>query len=164
MAIMVNVDNIAVSDLLKQKYIEINLENKDKEKILAEMVGLIGKSGKLKNKKALLTALLEREKLGSTGIGNGVAIPHAKIDGIKEPILAFGRSTEGVDFNSLDGALTYIFFVLISPKEEVGQHLKILARISHIIKDKFTVGLFKKAKNEAEILKILESAEDHISR
>jgi len=161
---MIDVKDLALSDILKKRFIELALNGKDKEEMLSELADLISKSAKLKNKKSLLNALLEREELGSTAIGNGVAIPHAKIDDIKEPILAFGRAHEGVDFNSLDGEKTYLFFVLISPKEEVGRHLKILARISHIIKDKFTVGLFKKAKDADEILKILSTAESRLSR
>jgi fructose-specific phosphotransferase system IIA component len=161
--IAVEAKDIALSGLLKQKYIRLNIESREKDKLLAEMAALICSSGKVKNKKALLSALLERETLGSTGIGSGVAIPHAKIDGVKEPMLAFGRSSEGVDFNSLDGEMAYLFFVLISPKEEVGKHLKILAKISHIIKDKFTVGQLKKTKSAADVLKILSAAEEHLS-
>lgn len=158
---MVDVEDIVLSDLLKQKYIELELRGGDKDVLLDELVDVAHKSGKVKNKKSLLNALLEREKLGSTGIGNGVAIPHAKIEGIKEPLLVFGRAAGGVNFNSLDGGQTYIFFMLISPKDEVGRHLKILARISHIIKDKFTVGRFRKAKDETDVLKVLRDAEDH---
>ncbi|MFA6079079.1 MAG: PTS sugar transporter subunit IIA [Candidatus Omnitrophota bacterium] len=163
MATAVDVKDIVLSDLLKQKYIQLNIESKEKDKLLAEMAAIICSSGKVKNKKALLSALLERETLGSTGIGSGVAIPHAKIDGVKEPMLAFGRSLEGVDFNSLDGEMAYLFFVLISPKEEVGKHLKILAKISHIIKDKFTVGQLKKAKTASDVLKVLIAAEEHLN-
>jgi PTS system nitrogen regulatory IIA component len=164
MAAMVDAKDVSISNILKQKYVALNLESSEKENILAELVDVAASSGKVKNKKALLTALLEREKLGSTGIGNGVGIPHTKVDGAKEPILVFGRAQQGVDFNSLDGGLTYIFFVLISPKEEVGRHLKILARLSHIIKDKFTVGQLRKAKTQAEVLKIVEDAEKHLNR
>lgn len=164
MSTALDTKDIILCDILKQKYIELDLKGKEKKQLLAELVDLISKSGKLKNKKYLLDALLEREELGSTGIGNGVAIPHAKIDGVKEPMLAFGRAPEGVDFNSLDGEKTYIFFALISPKEEVGKHLKILAKISHIIKDKFTVNLFKKVKNAEEVLKTLSDAENHLNR
>ena len=155
---------VVLSDILQEKYIGFDLKSKDKEKILGELVDLISKGGAIKNRRALLGALSEREKLGSTAIGNGVAIPHAKIADIKKPILALGRAQSGVDFNSLDGEETYIFFMLISPKDEVGMHLKILAKISHIIKDKFTVGLFKKAKNKQEILKILCETEACVSR
>lgn len=155
--------DIKLSNLLKDKYIELNLKEKDKLKLIAELVNLICNSGKVKNKKALFDAIVEREKLGSTAIGNGVAIPHAKIEGVIKPILVFGRSPEGIDFNSLDGEKTYIFFMLISSKIDVGSHLKILAKISHLIKDKFTIGLLKKASNKNEILGIISDLETHLN-
>jgi nitrogen PTS system EIIA component len=84
----------------------------------------------------ILEALLEREMLGSTGIGDGIAIPHAKLLGIaKNPLLVFGRSREGVDFNSLDDRTAHLFFLLVSSDADVGAHLQALARISRILKD-----------------------------
>lgn len=158
---MIELDSavIKLSSLLKENLIELELEGKDKAGIIDELVGIINKSGKAKNKKALVLALIEREKLGSTAIGNGVAVPHAKIDDIKQTVLAFGRSIDGVDFNSLDGEKTHLFFMLISPKEDIGAHLKVLAKISHLIKDRFMVGLFKKAKSKKEILSIISNLE-----
>lgn len=153
------VKDIKICELLKDKYIELNLKEKDKTKLIAELVDLVRESRKIKNKKAIFEAIVEREKLGSTAIGNGVAIPHAKIKGIEKLILILGRSTEGVNFNSLDGEKTYLFFMLISPKEEVGSHLKILARISHVIKDKFTVERLKKIKIKAEVFPIISNVE-----
>ncbi|MDO8535580.1 MAG: PTS sugar transporter subunit IIA [Candidatus Omnitrophota bacterium] len=158
---MIEVDSAAIklSSLLKENLIELELEGKDKSEIIDELVEIITKSGKAKNKKALASAILARENLGSTAIGNGVAVPHAKIDGIKQTVLAFGRSGVGVDFNSLDGEKTHLFFMLISPKEDIGAHLKILAKISHLIKDRFMVGLFKKAKSKKEVLSVIATLE-----
>jgi len=156
------VTDIKLSSLIQEKYIELDLKGDDKETLLGELVSVISKSGKVKSKKACLDALMEREGMGSTAIGNGVAIPHAKIDGLKGPILVFGRSAHGVDFNSLDGETTHIFFMFLAPKEDVGVHLKTLAKISHLIKDKFTVGLFKKAKDKKEILKVMVDTEKRI--
>jgi PTS system, fructose subfamily, IIA component len=158
---MVEVDSAAIklSSLLKENLIELGLEGKDKSEIIDELVAIIADSGKAKNKKALAAAIMGRENLGSTAIGNGVAVPHAKIDGIKSAVLAFGRSAGGVDFNSLDGEKTHLFFMLISPKEDVGSHLKILAKISHLIKDRFMVGQFKKAPSKKEILSMISKLE-----
>jgi fructose-specific phosphotransferase system IIA component len=155
-------DEVRLSELLKPKCIDLDLKGKDKPKIIAELAELLVKSGKARNKKALTECLIEREKLGSTAIGNGVAIPHAKIDDVKEPVLVFGRCPGGVEFNSLDGEKTFLFFMLVSAKEDVGIHLKILAKISHLIKDKFTVGLFKRAKTKDEVLKIVSDIEKHL--
>ncbi|MDD4899915.1 MAG: PTS sugar transporter subunit IIA [Candidatus Omnitrophica bacterium] len=146
---------IRLSEVLKEKFIELGLQGKTKKEILVELVDLIGRSKKLKNKKMFLAALMKREALGSTGIGSGVAIPHAKSDATKSFILAFGRKQEGIDFGALDGERTYLFFVLASPEKEVGAHLKILAEISRLVKDKYTVELLKKAKDKKEILKII---------
>jgi len=151
--------DIKLPDLLKDKYIELDLKEKEKPKLIAELVDMVAKPSRIKDRKAIFEAILEREKLGSTGIGNGVAIPHAKIKGIKKPLLILGRSTEGVNFDALDGEKTYLFFMLISPREEVGLHLKILSKISHLVKDKFVVERLKKIKDKHEIFKIISDFE-----
>lgn len=141
--------------LLKEKYINLSLKADNKKKILIELAEIVAKSNKLKDRAAFVKVLLEREKMGSTGIGNGLAIPHAKLEGTKDFILVFGRKDGGIDFGALDGEKTFLFFVLASPRNEVGGHLKIMARISHLAKDKFVIESFKKAKNAGEILKII---------
>jgi len=147
--------DIKLPDLLKEKYIELDLKEKEKTKLIAELVDIAAKPSRIKDGKTLFKAILEREKLGSTAIGSGIAIPHAKIRGIKKPLLILGRSAEGVDFDALDGEKTYLFFMLISPQEEVGLHLKILAKISHLVRDKFIVERLRKIKNKHEIFPII---------
>jgi nitrogen PTS system EIIA component len=83
----------------------------------------------------LLQVLVERESLQSTGIGDGVAIPHGKLSGIKRVFAAFARSKQGVDFHSLDGEPTHLFFLLVAPEDSAGAHLRALARISRLLKD-----------------------------
>jgi PTS system nitrogen regulatory IIA component len=151
--------DIKLPDLLKEKYIELDLKEKEKTKLIAELVDIVVKSSRIKGGESLFKAILEREKLGSTAIGNGVAIPHAKIRGIKRPLLILGKSSEGVNFDSLDGEKTYLFFMLISPQEEVGLHLKILAKISHLVRDKFIVERLKKIKDKHEIFEIISGFE-----
>ncbi len=150
---------IKLSKLLKGRFINLKLKSSEKKKAIAELVEFVALSKKLKSKKAFLDAIVEREELGSTGIGNGVAIPHAKTKVAKDFILAFARKDEGIDFGALDGEKTFIFFILASPKEEVGMHLKILAEISRMVKDKFIVDLLRRAKDQKEILKIISTAE-----
>jgi PTS system fructose-specific IIC component len=152
-------NEIKLSLLLKEKYIDLDLKADSKKKLLLEFVGCVSKAAGIKDRKAFLSAILKRERLGSTGIGNGVAIPHAKSKKINKFILAFARKNEGIDFGALDGAKTYIFFMLGSPEEKVGEHLKILSEISQLAKDKFVVELFKKAKNKKEILNIISTYE-----
>ena len=157
--IAVDPSSVKLSGLLKESLIELDLKGGNKADVIEELVDIVCKAGGIRNKKALSDALAEREKMGSTAIGNGVAVPHTKIEGVKQPILTFGRSSGGLDFNSLDGEKTYLFFILISPKEDIGAHLKILAKISHLIKDRFMVGLFRKAKTKKEVLSIIANLE-----
>lgn len=154
------VKEVKLLNVLKEKFINLHLESNSKEDVIAELVEIIAQSKKLKNKKAYLRSILEREKLGSTGIGSGIAIPHAKTKVTSDFIIAFGRKDEGVDFGALDGEKTYVFFLLASPEYEIGGHLKILAEISRLVKDKFIVDLLRKAKDKKEILKIIKSAEN----
>jgi len=98
----------------------------------------------------------ERESLGSTGIGQGIGIPHAKSQNVKTLVAAFGLSQKGVNFDSLDGEPVYIFFLLIAPEESAGPHLKALARISRMLKDKYFRELLKKSKDEKEVLRIIQ--------
>lgn len=154
---------IKLSDLLKEKYINLTLKSVKKKEIIAELAGLIAQSKKLTNKKAFFEAIIEREELGSTGIGCGVAIPHAKTKVAKDFLLAFGRKDAGIDFGALDGEKTYLFFILASPKEEIGGHLKILAEISRLVKDRFIIELLRRAKDKKEILKIVFDAQKSIN-
>jgi PTS system nitrogen regulatory IIA component len=91
--------------------------------------------GKLPDQDRVVEVLLEREKLGSTGIGDGIAIPHGKMGGIKELVASFGRSITGVNFESVDNKPTHLFFLLVAPENSAGVHLKALARISRLLKD-----------------------------
>lgn len=103
----------------------------------------------------LLRILKERERLGSTGIGDGIAIPHGKLKQAKEPLLAFGRSLAGVDFNALDGRRVNLFFLLVAPEDAVGIHLKMLARISRILKDPAVRKGLMEAPDAAAICRII---------
>lgn len=148
---------IKLSGLLKEKFINLELKGKNKKQVIAELVELIANSKKVKDKKALFKTIINREKLGSTGIGGGVAIPHAKCKGVKDFVLVFARKNEGIDFEALDGEVTFLFFALASPEKEVGGHLKILSEISRLVKDKFIVEQLKKAADKKKILKIVSA-------
>jgi PTS system nitrogen regulatory IIA component len=100
--------------------------------------------------------LADREKLGSTGIGDGIAIPHGKIEGIEGLRVGFARSAAGVDFEAMDGGSTHLFFVLIAPEESVGDHLKMLARISRMLKDTAFRSRLMKANSREDILSLIE--------
>ena len=103
----------------------------------------------------LLKVLFEREHLGTTGIGDGVAIPHGKISGITKPVVAFGRCADGVDFDALDGKPTYIFFLLIAPEQASGQHIQILVRIARILRDSAFRDKLRESKSRDELYKLI---------
>lgn len=104
----------------------------------------------------LVETLLEREKLGSTGIGEGVAIPHGKVVGLPGLLASFGRSREGVDFKAIDGKRTFLFFTLFAPENCAGAHLKALARISRIFKNPAFRDSILHAADAAEIYRLIE--------
>lgn len=124
-----------ITELLDRDFIVPALTAKTKKEVLRELVDCITRKESGVESDDLLRVLLEREELGSTGIGDGIAIPHGKAKSIKRLIVSFGRSLEGVDFQSMDGKLTHIIFLLIAPQDSAGVHLKALARISRLLKD-----------------------------
>src|SRR6266513_3517455 len=148
-------EKLKVLDFLDPSAVTVELTTTDKKGVLEELVTQLARSGKIKDAKTTVDILLEREKLGSTGIGQGIAIPHAKTDQVKEVVAAFGLSRRGVQFDSLDGEPVYIFFLLVAPPEAAGLHLKALARISRLLKDKFFRQSLRDVKDAQEVLKII---------
>ena len=149
-----------ITDFLDHKSIKIGLTATDKEGILKELVETLGESRELGEKKAIVKALLERESLGSTGIGQGIAIPHGKTDRVKELVAVLGVSRKGVNFEALDGELVYIFFLLVAPKDTAGPHLKALAQISRILRDSYFCELIKRCQNSSEIYDLIKREEE----
>ena len=125
-----------LSDILNQNHVIPDLKAKDKKGVLAELVDVIVSSDPTLDKNSLVKVLLERERLGSTGIGDGVAIPHGKFQGLKHPIISFGRSRKGLDFDAMDGEAVFLFFLLVAPEDSASIHLKALAKIAKIIKSR----------------------------
>ena len=124
-----------LSELIDEVNIIPELKAKDKTGVLEELADTIVNHEPLLDKGALVKVLLERERLGSTGIGDGVAIPHGKFHGIRQPIISFGRSRKGLDFESMDGEPAYLFFLLVAPENSASIHLKALAKIARILKN-----------------------------
>jgi PTS system nitrogen regulatory IIA component len=123
-----------IEDILVPELVLPTLQGTTKAGILAELAGTVADHHPEVDRAKLLTALEDREKLNSTALGDGVAIPHGKLSGIKRVFAAFGRCPTGVDFESLDGKPTHLFFLLVAPEESAGAHLKALARISRLLK------------------------------
>ncbi len=143
-----------IMDFLHRKAVTVDLKSRDKKGVIRELVALAIKTGEVKprDRDALIKILLDRELLGSTGIGFNIGIPHGKSPGVKNLIGAVGISKSGVNFDSLDGEPAYIFFLLIAPQESAGPHLKALARISRLLKDKYFRDVLKNAKTEKDLL------------
>jgi PTS system nitrogen regulatory IIA component len=154
-------EKLKILDFLKPTAITIDLAATTKKGVLEELVGLLAKDSKIKDPKVTVDVLLEREKLGSTGIGQGIAIPHAKTDQADEVVAAFGLSRRGVQFDSLDGDPVYIFFLLVAPPDAAGLHLKALARISRLLKDKFFRQSLRDVKDPSEVLKIIRDEDQY---
>lgn len=123
-----------VTDILVRDASLLDLAATDKEQVLAEMARALGAAEPTVDPEQLLAVLREREELQSTGIGDGVAIPHGKLSGLGRLLASFARSP-GVDFAAIDGEPTRLFFLLVVPEQSGGQHLKALARISRFLRD-----------------------------
>jgi nitrogen PTS system EIIA component len=124
--------------------------------VLSELTRPLAASHKV-DAQRLLDTLLEREKLGSTGIGEGVAIPHGKVPGLPLIMASFGRCKAGIDFKAIDGKPTHLFFTLFAPENSAGAHLKALARISRIFKSPAFRDAILKASDAAEIYRLIET-------
>lgn len=151
-----------IMDFLSKKAIITDIKSTRKEDVIKEMVDLLIEAGDVekRNRNKLIDALMSREALGSTAIGQGIAIPHAKCDCVSKLVAAFGLSKKGVDFDSLDGELAYIFFLLVAPQDSAGPHLKALARISRLLKDKYFRDTLRASTDEKSVIKIITQEDE----
>ncbi len=148
-----------ILDFLRRDAIIASLEGTSKEEVLAEMVEPIAKANPSIDQSLLIGTLIEREKLGSTGIGGGIAIPHGKLDGLAHLEASFAKSSRGVDFNSMDGKPAHLFFLIVAPMNSASEHLKALARISRVFKDPVLKDRLRGAGSSDEIFRILEESD-----
>lgn len=146
---------VTIRDLLQDDLIIEEIESTDKTGVLREFARLLKERGRVVNEEELLRVLTEREMLGSTGIGDGVAIPHGKLNSIPEMIVAFGRSRRGVEYQSLDAKPVFLFFLLVTPADKPGDHLKTLARISRILKNPGLRAELKQASHRLDIQRLI---------
>ena len=123
-----------LSEIIDENNIVPELKAKDKKGVLEELAQVIADHEPSIDKRALVKVLVEREHLGTTGIGDGVAIPHGKLKGVERPLISFGRSKDGLDFQSIDRQPVHLFFLLVAPDNSSGIHLHVLAKIAKILK------------------------------
>lgn len=144
-----------IRELLQHDLIIDEIAATDKIGVIREFAGLLIALGRVKNEEELIRVLLERESLGSTGIGEGVAIPHGKLHLIPDIIVAFGRSSKGIDFDSIDSKPAHLFFLLVTPEDKPGEHLRALARISRILKNPALRERLRQASGREELKRLL---------
>lgn len=145
-----------ISDILVRDAVILDLAAGAKRDVLAEMAKKLANAVPGLDEARLLEVLVEREKLQSTGIGEAVAIPHGKLPGLGRLLASFARSREGVDFDSIDGQATHLFFLLVVPESSGGQHLKALARISRFLRDASFRKRLLEAETQEEVCRAIE--------
>ncbi len=151
-----------IMDFLSKKAISTDIKSTQKEEVIKELVDSLVFAEEIEKRcrNKLIDALMTRESLGSTAIGQGIAIPHAKSDCVDKLVAAFGISKKGVDFDSLDGEPAYIFFLLVAPQDSAGPHLKALARISRLLKDKYFRDSLRACPDDKAIVKIISQEDE----
>jgi PTS system nitrogen regulatory IIA component len=155
---------LKIQNLLIQDMILLGLESQEREEALKEMIGFLKKRNRITKEKDLYEKLIQREKLGSTAIGDGVAIPHCKMKGVREPVVMLAVSEKGVNFYSIDGKPSHLFFLVVSSPENPSLNLQILAAIAHLVrKANSLLRKILEAKNVPDILNIVREEEEKIN-
>jgi PTS system nitrogen regulatory IIA component len=148
-----------ILEKLAAQAILCELKSRDKKGVLEELAKpLAGHAGV--QAPDMVRVLLERERLGSTGIGGGIGIPHGKMRGLSDIVLGFGKSEAGVDFDSMDGKPAHLFFVLVTPEDSAGLHLSMLARISRLLKNEVFRNRLSAARDAAGVIQTIEEVDE----
>jgi len=126
---------MTMGEILRESCVIADLKSKTKREIFVELIDTLKDANLVEDAEKALNVVLEREKLGSTGIGDGVAIPHGKMKGLRSILCAFGKSQEGVDFDAVDSKPVHIFFLLLAPEDSASLHLMTLSRVSKLLRD-----------------------------
>ena len=146
-------------DALHEETIIADLDATEKKEVLEELTAPVAAISGV-NQEEMVRILLERERLGSTGIGGGIAIPHGKMKSLTSLFVGFGRSRKGVDFEAIDGKPAHLFFLLMAPENSTGAHLQMLARISRVLKNDTFRERLMSASDRHQIYMVIEN-EDH---
>jgi len=151
-----------ISDILNEKRIITEFKSTSKEDVINEMIDSLKDDESVTNLEKVRQVVLEREKIMSTGIGNGFAIPHGKTDGVKEIVAVFGKLKEPIEFNSVDGKPVNLIFLMVGREDAVGEHIKMLSRISRIMNNEEVHKKLLQAETAKEILEIFEQEEKNL--
>jgi PTS system nitrogen regulatory IIA component len=152
--------DIKIIDALKKETVIPYLHSKTKPEVIREISECVASLYSNINAERLIEVLMEREKLCSTAVDSGVAIPHGKLSGLSNIVAAFGRSLEGIDFESLDGKSSHLFILLVAPENSSGIHLKLLSRISRLFKDTGFRSRIMEARSQDEIYEIITEEDE----
>jgi PTS system nitrogen regulatory IIA component len=153
-------DLMKILDILAMDSIVPELKGKTKKQVLEELIDAVKQNKPQVDREMLMKVLMERERLGSTGIGDGIAIPHGKLKDIDELVLSFGRSTEGIDFESMDGKPVHLFFLLVAPESCSGVHLRALAKIARLLKNGTVRKRLGKVDTREDIFSIIQQEDE----
>jgi PTS system nitrogen regulatory IIA component len=148
-----------ILDVLTKDTVLTDLKATDKKGVLLELVQPAARVAQL-DLHSLVNVLMERERLGSTGIGGGIGIPHGKVKNLDQLVLGVGISHKGVEFDSMDNRPTHIFFLLLTPENSTGTHLKVLAQISRLLKDEMLKDLLMSAQDADAVLALLRERDE----
>jgi fructose-specific phosphotransferase system IIA component len=153
-----------ITDILKPKHIVPELKSKTKEDSIRELIDLLAGDERITNTDEIISAVLEREKIMSTGVGKGFAIPHAKTNAVKDIVAGFGKSEQSIDFDALDGQPVNLIFLLVGRDNLVGEHIKLLSRISRMMNNEEFRSKLKAAESSEKIFKIFEEEENKLHK
>ncbi|MGX1983331.1 PTS system D-fructose-specific IIA component (F1P-forming) (Frc family) /PTS system D-fructose-specific IIB component (F1P-forming) (Frc family) /PTS system D-fructose-specific IIC component (F1P-forming) (Frc family) [Thermolongibacillus altinsuensis] len=153
-----------ITDLLKEETIVLHLKAKTKEEVIDELADVLDRAGKLNDKQMFKQAIFAREAQSTTGIGEGIAIPHAKTKAVRVPAVAFGRSQEGVDYEALDGKPSHLFFMIAAPEGANNTHLEALSRLSTLLMDASFRAKIENASTKEEVIQAIEKKEAELMR
>jgi fructose-specific phosphotransferase system IIA component len=148
-----------LSKLIEEDLMNFELAAGGKEAVIRELVELAARSKLVRDKELLEEEVIKREKLVTTGVGWGVAFPHAKTRAMKGIVIAFGRSTKGIPFEAMDGKPVHLFFLIAAPEDTIGAHLNVMARLSFLMKGQENRDRLLAAKNPGEVMEVLDSVD-----
>jgi fructose-specific phosphotransferase system IIA component len=148
-----------LSNLIEEDLMSFELSSDGKDDVIGELVDLAAQSKLVRDRDLLLEEVLKREKLVTTGVGHGVAFPHAKTRAMKGIVIAFGRSTDGVSFAAMDHKPVRLFFLIAAPEDTIGAHLNVMARLSFLMKSQENRDRLLTAKNAGEVMEVLDSVD-----
>ncbi|EMI10972.1 PTS fructose transporter subunit IIABC [Anoxybacillus gonensis] len=148
-----------ITDLLTEDTIVLDLKARTKKEVIEELVDVLEKTGKLNNRQTFIEAIFAREAQSTTGIGEGIAIPHAKTKAVRTPAVVFGRSKEGIDYDSLDGKRSHLFFMIAAPEGANNTHLEALSRLSTLLMDASFRSKIENASTKQQIIQAIQEKE-----